>query len=442
MADFCLDIEWVPCRDSNPKVGETTARFEIHVDGLCLTHNKDVWAKAVRNHVVVSLYPLALWFASSWWRLNHEILPADARTGLAHDWRMNHELAAANMGLVWPNLLFAPDRDEMHVWAQASQDCQQTPVKYLNGLSHSQTIPKKQFVNAVSLLIDRVIARLHETGQRGSELARLWALIADDQMSPENCQKRRIEAELGFDPEECPSTLIKKAISLGKRIGVASFSELAGAYAGSTGSRMDAMGALADSKGIVGKPYMPDISFEGTESEPWKPAVSTAHEIRGQIGKLDGALSNDILYDLLGLSKKDVDGWRPSGRTKASIAGGTSKNTLKFVPRKTHPVSRRFELARFIGDYTRSVKSDPKSWLVTADLSTTRQKFQRAFAAEFLCPISSLVEFLDGDFSESAVEDAATHFDVSERTVESLLMNNGYFSRHVPESDMPYDLVV
>jgi len=80
----------------------------------------------------------------------------------------------------------------------------------------------------------------------------------------------------------------------------------------------------------------------------------------------------------------------------------------------------------------------PRSWLVTADLSTARQKFQRAFAAEFLCPIRSLIGFLDDDFSESAIEDAASHFSVSERTVESLLMNNGYFSRLSPDADMTY----
>jgi len=88
------------------------------------------------------------------------------------------------------------------------------------------------------------------------------------------------------------------------------------------------------------------------------------------------------------------------------------------------------------------MKLEPDSWLVTADLATTRQKFQRAFAAEFLCPISSLVEFADGDFSESAIEDAANEFAVSERTVEASLMNNGYFSRQDLDADMPYDLAI
>ena len=84
-----------------------------------------------------------------------------------------------------------------------------------------------------------------------------------------------------------------------------------------------------------------------------------------------------------------------------------------------------------------------RGWPST-DLSTARQKFQRAFAAEFLCPIDELKAFLDDDYSESAIEDAAAHFDVSERTVESPLANNGVLSSvpvpDVLESRPPYPL--
>ncbi len=442
MADLHFDFEWLPYANDDRKVGETTARLKVRIGELCLTRNEDAWSGTVRDHVIVSLYPLAMWFASSWWRLNHEILPADAGTGPAHDWRMNHELAAANMGFVWPNLVFAPDRDEMHVWAQVSRHHVQTSVKYLQGLGRSRTVPKRQFAYAVSALVNDVIARLDETGLRDSELAQLWSIVLEDLANPGECQQRRIEAELGFDPEDCPDALIGQAIAFEQKIGESSFSELSGAYAGNGGNRMDAMRALADSSGIFGKPDLPNVDLEKPESEPWKLAVSAAHELRSQIGKPAGALPNDTLYDILGLQAGDVESWTPPGRARASVAEGAGKGTVKFIPRKTHPVSRRFELARFIGDHTRSMKLEPDSWLVTADLATTRQKFQRAFAAEFLCPISSLVEFADGDFSESAIEDAANEFAVSERTVEASLMNNGYFSRQDLDADMPYDLAI
>ncbi len=69
------------------------------------------------------------------------------------------------------------------------------------------------------------------------------------------------------------------------------------------------------------------------------------------------------------------------------------------------------------------------SVLVSAyPLGTSRQKYQRAFAAEFLCPLSSLQAYLENDYSESAIEDAAEYFKVSSQTVESILENNGLIS--------------
>ena len=428
MTDIRFDFDWDSYPDDDRKVGETTARLKIHVDGTCLTRNRDIWSETIQDNVIVSLYPIAMWFASSWWRLNHEIRPAlaDVRSGLPHDWRMSHELAAANMGFVWPNLVLAPDEDEIRVWAQASPDQGQAAVKYLNGLSRSRTLPREQFASKVSTFIEHVIARLSEAGLQDSELAQLWALIAADRENPRAYQKRRIEAELGFDPEECPNSLIKQAISLEKKIGTTSFSELAGAYAGHTENPLMAMKALAASEGITGKPNVPCMVVDQSGREPWKHAVSHARELRNKIGNLGGALSNDTLYELLGLSKKAIEDWVPTGRARASVAECPNNEKVKFVPRKKHPDAKRFELARFIGDYTRARNLYPESWLVTADLTTARQTFQRAFAAEFLCPISSLVEYLDGDFSEIAFEEAADNFHVSERTVESLLMNNGY----------------
>lgn len=62
------------------------------------------------------------------------------------------------------------------------------------------------------------------------------------------------------------------------------------------------------------------------------------------------------------------------------------------------------------------------------------------FAAEFLCPIDTLVDVLKGDYSESAQEEAAEHFKVSEKTVGSLLANHGYIERVEPQ--LPYRLAV
>jgi Zn-dependent peptidase ImmA (M78 family) len=66
------------------------------------------------------------------------------------------------------------------------------------------------------------------------------------------------------------------------------------------------------------------------------------------------------------------------------------------------------------------------AWLPSTDTKTVRQKVQRAFAAEFLCPIDHLMTFLgDTGITEAALDDAADYFGVSPLAVRSHLENNG-----------------
>jgi len=126
---------------------------------------------------------------------------------------------------------------------------------------------------------------------------------------------------------------------------------------------------------------------------------------------------------LLGLRSSEFLAWNPPKRQQISIAVPGANKTLQFHPRKKHSIAKRFELARFIGDYILH-DGQGEAWLASTDLRTSRQKYQRAFAAEFLCPLDSLQAYLNKDYSESAIEDAAEHFDVSPQTVESMLANN------------------
>ncbi|MEN8740859.1 MAG: hypothetical protein ABF308_13930 [Phaeobacter gallaeciensis] len=442
MSELHIKHEWSSYDDAMAEVGETTARVSIFLGGNCLTKNHDIFSKTVRDHIHVSLYPLAMWFASSWWRLHYEVLPDSARKSPSHDWRMSHEMVAANMGFMWPQVVFSPDSESVQVWAQASQWGKEEAVRFLNGLDHAYSVPKDQFTREVSSLISDVIARLHEVGCRDSDLAAIWRFISEDLNDPAECNKRRLEAVLGFDPEGCSEDLILQAIDLEGKIGADSFSELAGAYASDADSRLDAMQSLIQAEGMEGDPDdILSLQIESATREPWEIAVAAARDLRKRLGDTVGPLEDSTLFDLLGLSASRFKDWLPTTRAKASVAGPDGHGKMKFLPRRAHPVAQRFELTRFVGDYVRAARRTTEPWLVSADLSTARQKFQRAFAAEFLCPINSLVEFLSGDFSEGALETAANHFSVSERTVESLLMNNGYLPRYSSNYDMPYSLV-
>jgi len=309
------------------------------------------------------------------------------------------------------------------------------------------SMPLDEFQSGVDEFISAVVRRLAAVGHGGSDLAQLWGLIQADRQDPEATRYRRIEAALGYDPDECPLGLIEQALAYDQAMGGSALAELAPLY-GKFGSEpsLAALDELREQPGLVGKPAVPDLHLARPKSAaepPWVRAVSAARALRETIGVGEGKVGNETLQELLGLQRVDTMEQPEAGvKRRSGVGVPQSAGQIKFMPRKRHPVSRRFELSRFIADLVQT-QGTPQ-WLTSTDLSTSRQKFQRAFAAEFLCPIDELTSFLDGDYSESGIEDAAEYYDVSEHTVASLLANHGLiqppWARGYGEVTLPYAL--
>lgn len=437
MAELCINTKWMAAAFGEPEVMATAALVGMYVDNVSLTRNQDIWAETVRDNVFVSAYPLAMWFASSWWRLNHEPLPVQQPS---HDWRMAHELGAANHGFVWPRVVFIPDGEVIHLWAGASMVPNQS-VQYLQALDVPRLITSTNFQQSVESFVQSVLARLDAKELAGTNLAHLWAIVQEDLMDPNAVRRRKLEAKLGFDPEECPEEALSAALQWERQIGGLALSELAPAFAAS-GATPDlaVIGELSNAPGIVGTPSISPSSIGHLDhGAPWERAVHDARALRHKLHNICDSMTNDSLHELLGLSSKAVANLaRPMGRSPVAVAIPTKDNQLKFVPRKRTSTGQRFELARFLGEYL-SPPTDEKRWLASTDLMTSRQKYQRAFAAEFLCPIDGLKSFLNGDFSSYAIEEAANLFEVSEQTVTSLLRNNGCIHNHLVER-FPYQM--
>ncbi|WP_254566634.1 ImmA/IrrE family metallo-endopeptidase [Oscillatoria sp. HE19RPO] len=228
-------------------------------------------------------------------------------------------------------------------------------------------------------------------------------------------------------------------------MGDSTFSEVAPAYSQELSEAKPLSAKIADimeEPGLDGKPEVAGYDFSSSPSKaPWQKAKEVGSYLRKQINIGENPVNDAILYDLLGLQKSEYEAWTPANRQPVSIAVPLETERFKFYPRKKHPIAKRFELARFVGDYL-LYSNHGNSWLASTDLRTTRQKYQRAFAAEFLCPLMSLQSYLDNDYSESAIEDAAVYFNVSPKTVESILANNGLIvvpqSIHDLETSLPY----
>ena len=87
-------------------------------------------------------------------------------------------------------------------------------------------------------------------------------------------------------------------------------------------------------------------------------------------------------------------------------------------------------MARVVGDRVFSlincVSAEPLSPATSS--YSYRQKAQRSFAAELLCPWHAIEDDFEAGFDDADIERVAAQFQVSERVVENQLDNNQRYS--------------
>ncbi|MFM7423400.1 MAG: ImmA/IrrE family metallo-endopeptidase [Elainella sp.] len=445
MNSLSLNFEWLTSGNDSPEIRQTMGMFGLKAGNINLTRNEDTWSQTLRDTVLISAYPLAAWMVSSWWRLLYEPLPP-TRTQPSVSWRMAHELTAANQGFIWPRVILASDTESMQIWSTASNPINQQSVIYINSLNRSFPVDLVEFEQTAKSFIESVIYRLDATGVANTPLANLWREVQEELADSYSSQYRRCEAELGFDPDECLESLVIDALNLASQIGVETFSEVAPACSAGISEAKPlstTITELTQESGLDGKPEV-SIDYSVSQSfsrAPWQKANEVATHLRDKLDIGEEPVTDQYLYDLLGLQRSEYEALTPPSQRHIAIAVPLENSGFRFYTRKRHPTGKRFELARFIGDYL-LYGNHKASWLASTDLRTSRQKYQRAFAAEFLCPLSSLQAYLGNDYSESAMEDASEHFQVSSRTIESILTNNGLISSLQPDSyleaSLPY----
>lgn len=154
----------------------------------------------------------------------------------------------------------------------------------------------------------------------------------------------------------------------------------------------------------------------------------------------DGALAQE-----LGISEDNDLLAKLAGTVSRALTDSLSDRHMSFaldnnaadgriVLRSRWPTGRRFELARLLAD---RIVASPQGRLHAATRAYTyRQKMQRSFAAELLSPFEAVDQMLAGDHSAEAQQDAAEHFQVSERTILTLLVNHHRLEREELDEDV------
>ncbi|MHB8885662.1 MAG: hypothetical protein ACYC5H_11400 [Methylovirgula sp.] len=348
-------------------------------------------------------------------------------------------MATIGGGYVWPNITIFSDGERVVLLAKPTQSRPQEPLRYIADIA--AVVRANAFESAVDQFIDQVRGQLRAEHVGTTNLDDLWDAVLAERADPVAVSRRRFEALLGFDPDESDEPRIDALIADSRTLGGEAMAEVAAASRSSGAMDTPTAGELRQIATEQGFDCAPRnmVHLHATTQLPrygelpaWVRGAAAAKELRSQEQLGAAALSNKRLAELAAISEAHL--------TERNIGPGFSfaldENGAdgRIVLRPKWETGRRFELARLVGD---RLAGEAKGKLFPATHSSTyRQKLQRAFAAELLCPFEALMDMLKGDFSSEALEDAARHFNVSDRTVRTLLVNHHQIERDDIESDV------
>lgn len=333
-------------------------------------------------------------------------------------------MAAAGGGFVWPDVVFVSDGRNVQISARPTAGAAFEPIVYLSG--GEATIDAQTFERAVDRFVDITVARLCSMGLETAELVVAWRELQDERRHPDTAAYRRLEAISGFDPDEAPMTLMDERLALARDWGIEAVEDVvAGAQ---PGARTDIGSVLEDARRrtipaiVPGAVTLRDVTPSRGWEEPWTVGYSLADKLRRRLGLGVDPIGDGELAKLFGFpATASLDTIGAESVPIAFRAEG-SDDRLDIHLSASSPNARRFQFTRLIGGHL--TMSAFNRFVPATRAATTRQKVQRAFAAEFLCPIEGLREMFGTRSPEGdEIDAAAERYGVSSRVVENIWTN-------------------
>jgi hypothetical protein len=437
---------WLEGDSGAAEITSTIAELGISIGPFCATRVEDVRAKSVRTTIRVSAFLFAAWLLDNWWRLRWEPIRQSHRTDFElRDWKLSHALPAIGGGYVWPPLTIASDGENV-LFVQSNDSISDhsslTPIRYLN--TFVQFISAPEFEHEVFGFIEMVLARLDSSGHRRTVLHELWKATLTERRHPTRGFARRLEALFGLDPDENTHLVEELRAQWERKVGKEALGEIAAATPPN-----DVEIALKDTNEAVAeiKSFADTSSIESVRANllqssalgpqaPWVSAREAARQVRELWGLGLEPLRTAEFAEKLQVSEGALNDFHAALPFALGVRG-PKESKLSFVLNRRNSHSRRFDIARLIGDHL-AFEVNEKWRPVTRSL-TVRQKFQRAFAAELLCPSDELARRfhapLQMDVIDDVVSETASEYDVSERLVLSHLVNRGLAPEFLLESE-------
>ena len=420
-----LTFTLLPRGTSDHGAPEETATFgtlELRANHRCLTEGVAPDVDSLLAGPNVSGYHIAEWLLWNCWRLRWQARPGAA----GGDWVFSHCLASIGEGYVWPNVEISSDGVRAVVSSSPTIDPTTGLYRYV-GAPTAEVVAASELDDAIRRFAEEVLGLLDGAGILDTNLHRLWRDVEEARQDPVAARLRRLEARLGFDPDEIPDADVHVAAAAANDFGADSVEELvadAGWRGVTTLPSVKELAAAAKQAGSAMR-VQDAVRLHANDSVPawgdaaaWRVGVAAARSLRRQ-ELLDGQpVANERLAELAGTQTTALD----ENSAQSSLSFVLAASGLAHVAlRGKRATGRRFDLARLLGD--RLLGHDEPLAPATRAY-TYRQKAQRAFAAELLCPYEAVRDFLGDDRSEERHDDAASHFNVSSLAIDNVLRNN------------------
>ena len=358
-------------------------------------------------------------------------MPRSAPRRSTHSWAMSHMLSTIGSGYCWPDITITSDDFSTELACRAWTDTAHATFRYL-GQERTEVILTSAFDSAVDAFIESVLELLPGRDRPDDSLQTLWAEILQERQDPAARKFRRMEARIGADPGEREEREIEALLARAAQLGEAAFEELAsdpfvqtddngrllrGRQIEETARRF---GSPGNPREAVTLHDAPDSGAWGSEPA-WRAGQSAARALREQEHLGLDPLTDQRLCDLVGVSQQALE--PDAAATKVVAFMLCHSQSSSVVLRSRNLPGRRFELARLLGD--RALVGDG-SLVPATSTSSYRQKVQRAFAAELLCPWEAAGPMLPEGVSEDDATDVANHFGVSPLLLVNRIVDHGF----------------
>lgn len=405
-----ISAEWLPRgRNAAAEEAATVARIRILIGNRSATDMRAPGQLKLVDHTIAPAYPLAEALAFRWW-------------ALAYGRGRTTRLRFLRAGFALPDISITGIGNGS-IEVRCEPFIYENPqVEFVTKAFESVTI--SNFENDMKGFVDCVLTHLREENVDETPLSSRWSKVMATLIDPEERAFCKAAGTLDVDPYTCGDDVAAFIDAASSKFEPDDLEEFLAGVRPETGrSAIDWLTQAEQTPGDWSLlPAIDDcrreVGFRRSAIPPWTTGYASARKVRRRLHLSDtepvgglAALASRLGNPLFHATERSTTGLRgvshvQSGKPRAIVGGGV------------HPASLLFTVARTFGDAIHF--GGPRRSPVTDQMGTYRQQLGRAFAAEFLAPVSSVLDMTKrGD----RIEDIAANFGVSEYVVSHQIEN-------------------